>query len=122
MNKIFYAFLIFSFLVLPAAGCSFVQKMQSNSNVEDKTRDTLGLKKTGIVECDEVVEILSKKSKGNTKPEDESWIDKAKTELIKQQIYDYVNGGNKTPKEKAEMAENCKTVLGYIKEDPKTKK
>jgi hypothetical protein len=122
MNKIFYAFLIFSFLVFLAAGCSWVQTMQSNSNVEDKTRDTLGLKKTGIAECDAVVEILSKKSKGNTKPEDESWFDKAKTELIKQQIYDYVNSGNKTPKEKAEMTENCKTVLGYIKEEPKTKK
>lgn len=104
------------------SGCGWVQKMSSsNTNTEDKARETLGLKKTGIAECDEVVEILTRKTKGNTKSEDESWTDKAATELVKQQIYDYINDGNanKSPKEKAELAGKCKTALGYLKDDAK---
>lgn len=93
----------------------------SNSNVEDKTRDTLGLKKTGIPECDEVVEILTKKYKGNTNSEDESWTDKAAIEIVKQQIYNYLIDGNanKSPKDKEELKGRCKTALGYLKDESK---
>jgi hypothetical protein len=80
----------------------------------------LGLKKTGIPECDEIVEILTQKTKGNIDPADESWTNKAMMELVKQQIYNYVNEGNtnKTPQEKAEMAQHCKTALGYLRDAP----
>lgn len=122
MDKVFSKLFILGFVLFFAFGCSWIQSLQSsNSNVEDKTRDTLGLKKTGIPECDEVVDILTKKSKGNSNSEEESWTNKAFTELVKQQIYNYINEGNtnRSPKEKAEMAQNCKTALGYLKDDPK---
>lgn len=89
-------------------------------NVENKTRETLGLKKTGIAECDEVIEILTRKSKGNSNAEEESWTNKAMTELVKQQIYNYVNDSTgKTAKEKEDLTQKCKTALGYLKDEPK---
>lgn len=122
MSKVFSKLFILSLVLFFVFGCGWIQSLRSsNSNLEDKTRDTLGLKKTGIPECDEVVDILAKKSKGNTNGEEESWSGKAVTELVKQQIYNYLNDGNanKSPKEKAEMAQNCKTALGYLKDDQK---
>jgi hypothetical protein len=122
MNKIISKFVVLTVLSTAAAGCSTIQNItSSNANAEDKTRETLGLKKTGIPECDEVVEILSKKAKGNSNTEDESWTDRAAAELVKQQIYNYINGGNtnKTPAEKSEMAGKCKTALGYLKDNSK---
>ena len=113
--------MVLCFLTFVAAGCGTIQKVQnlasSNSNAEDKTRDAFGVKKTGIPECDEVIEILDKKRKGNSNASEESWTERAKNELIKQQIYDYINSGNanKSPKEKADLAEKCKTALGYLK-------
>ena len=102
-------------------GCGTIEQLQSsNTNVEDKTRDALGLKKTGIPECDEVVEILTRKTTGAGAAE-ESWTDKAKNELIKQQIYNYVNDATKTPQEKADMADKCKLALGYLREEPQKK-
>jgi len=103
------------------SGCGMVQKVQefgsNNSNVEDKTRGALGLKKTGIPECDEVIEILDNKRKGSSNTGEQSWQDRAMTEVLKQQIYNYVNDGNanKSPKEKAELAGKCKTALGYLR-------
>lgn len=122
MNKNFIKAIILGYFLFSLAGCTWVQRMSSsNSNAEDKTRETLGLKKTGIPECDEVVEILTRKTKGNANSQEESWTDKAATELIKQQIYNYINDSNtnKSPKEKAELAGKCKTALGYLKDDSK---
>lgn len=123
MDKIIPKFFVFAVLFFFLSGCNWVQKMSSsNSNAEDKTRETLGLKKTEIPECDEVIEILARKAKGNaTAQEEESWTDRAATELVKQQIYKYLNDGNanKSQKEKAELAGKCKTALGYLKDEPK---
>lgn len=97
-----------------------VETMKSNNaNIIDKTREGLGLKKTGIAECDEVVDILAQKGKGNSNAAEESLETKAMTELVKQQIYSYVNDGNKSAKDKADLAEKCKTALGYLKNDSK---
>ncbi len=121
MNRNFSKLLILSLLLVIVGGCGMVQKVQefgsSNSNVEDKTRDALGMKKTGIPECDEVIDILDKKRKGSSNASEESWQDRAMTEVLKQQIYNYVNDGNanKSPKEKAELAGKCKTALGYLR-------
>jgi hypothetical protein len=121
MKNVFSKILLLSLFAFAFGGCNAIQKVQeisSNSaNVEDKTRDTLGLKKTGIAECDEVVEILTRKSKGNKNPEEESWQDRAMTELVKQQIYNYINdpNANKSPKERTELTEKCKTALGFLR-------
>lgn len=122
MNKFFIKTLILAIWLFSLSGCGWVQNIGStNSNAEEKTRETLGLKKTGIPECDEVIEILARKTKGNANAQEESWTDRAATELVKQQIYNYVNDGNanKSPKEKAELAGKCKTALGYLKDDAK---
>jgi hypothetical protein len=120
MKKVFSTLLLLSLFAIVFSGCNAIQKVQeissSNANVEDKTRDTLGLKKTGIPECDQVVDILTKKSKGNKNTEEESWQDRAMTELVKQQIYNYINDpdANKSPQEKADLAQKCKTALGFL--------
>ena len=127
MKKRLSNLFVLGFVLFFVFGCSWVQSVQDtvqgnqNANVEDRTRDALGLKKTGIPECDEVIEILAKKSRGDSNAE-ESWTNKAMTELVKQQIYSYINdGANKSEKEKADMAKNCKAALGYLKEEPKMK-
>jgi hypothetical protein len=128
MSKNFSNLFILSFVLFFVFGCGWVQTVQDtvqgnqNANVEDKARETLGLKKTGVAECDEVVEILDRKRRGNSNTE-ESWQDKAISELVKQQIYNYINDGNanKSPKEKEDLANKCKTALSYLKDEPKMK-
>lgn len=122
MTKLITKIIVFAVFLSLVFGCSWMENMRSsNANVEDKTRDTLGLKKTGIAECDEVVDLLAKKYKGNTNTQDESWTDKAVTEVIKQQIYNYINDGkaNKTPQEKADLQDKCKVALGYLRDGQK---
>ena len=122
MNKMFSKLLILIVAVSFAAGCSTIESYtSSNANVEDKTRETLGLKKTGIEECDEVIDILDRRRRGSSNAEEQSWTDKAATELIKQQIYNYLNErqGNQAPQEKENLKQKCKTALSFLKEEPK---
>jgi hypothetical protein len=126
MNKMFSKLFILIAAISLAAGCSTIENFQSsNANVEDKTRETVGLKKTGIAECDEVVEILAQRARGNSNAGEQSWADqikdKAIVEVVKQQIYNYVNEGdaNRTPKDKEDLRQKCKTALGYLKDEPK---
>jgi hypothetical protein len=122
MKTMFLKIFILTIVISFAAGCGTIENFQSsNANVEDKTRETLGLKKTGIAECDEVIDILDRKRRGNSNVEEQSWADKAMTELVKQQIYNYVNEGNanRPPKEREDLRQKCKTVLGYLKDEPK---
>lgn len=126
MNKIYIQLSVLIFTVLVSASCSTIESFQStNANVDDKARETLGLKKTGIAECDEVIEILTQRARGNANVEEQSWADqikdKAIVEVVKQQIYNYVNGGeaNRTPQQKAELTQKCKTALSYLKDEPK---
>ena len=127
----FWKLFIFTAAVISAAtGCSTIQSVQDtvagnqNVKVEDKARETLGLKKTGVAECDEVIDILDQKRKGNAgggSSGEESWLERTKNEVIKQQIYDYVNNNSKSPKEKEDLANNCRAALGYLREEPKKK-
>lgn len=122
MKKTFLKGAILSVVLLAISGCNMVETMKSNNaNIIDTTRQNLGLKKTGIPECDEVVDVLAQKGKGNSNVTEESLETKAITELVKQQIYSYVNDGtaNKSPKDKADLAEKCKTALSYMKNDSK---
>jgi hypothetical protein len=81
-----------------AFGCSFIENVQrqvqdtaSNTNAGANTaREALGLKKSGIAECDELVDVLAARSKNQANTED-SWFNKAAEELIKQQIYDQLS-------------------------------
>ena len=122
----FWKLFIFAISAFSAAGCSTIQSVQDtvagnqNVKVEDKARETLGLKKTGVPECDEVIDILDRKRKGNAGGE-ESWLERTKNEVIKQQIYDYVNNNSKSPKEKEDLANNCRAALGYLREEPAKK-
>ena len=111
-------------MLFTAFGCSYIDTAQktvqdttSNKNAAANTaRDTLGLKKSGIRECDELVDALAAKRKQNAN-EEQSWSDKAVEELVKQQLYDQLskNDTNRTPQEKKDLAEKCKMVLGYVK-------
>jgi hypothetical protein len=126
MNKLYSKLFILICATACAAGCGTIESYQSsNANVEDQTRDTLGLKKTGIAECDEVIEILAQKARGNSNAAEQSWMDQAKdkaiTEVVKQQIYNYVNEGNanRTPKDREDLTQKCRTALSYLKDEPK---
>jgi hypothetical protein len=110
-----------------AFGCSFIENVQrqvqdtaSNTNAGANTaREALGLKKSGIAECDELVDVLAARSKNQANTED-SWFNKAAEELIKQQIYDQLsqNETNRTPQQKADLARNCKIALDYMRDTP----
>jgi hypothetical protein len=109
-----------------AFGCGFVENVRdvtSNTNAgASKVREAAGLKKSGIKECDELIDVLVAKGREQANTED-SWLNKAGEEIVKQKIYDSLseNNANKTPKEKAELAQNCKTWLGYLRDEPKKK-
>ena len=119
-TKIFVLIII----LFTAFGCSYIDTAQkavqdttSNKNSATNTaRDTLGLKKSGIKECDELVDALAAKRKQNAN-EEQSWSDKAVEELVKQQLYDQLskNDTNRTPQEKKDLADKCKMVLDYVK-------
>ncbi|MGI8493935.1 MAG: hypothetical protein ACR2L1_01315 [Pyrinomonadaceae bacterium] len=120
MKKTFLKSAILSVILLFFSGCNMVETMKSNNaNIINTTRQNLNLKKTGIPECDEIVDVLAQKGKGNVA--EESLETKAMTELVKQQIKSYVNDGaaGKSPKDKADLAEKCKTALSYMKNDSK---
>lgn len=122
MNKMFLKLFILMAAIMFAAGCGVIESYTgSNANVEDKARETMGLKKNGIAECDEVIDILDRKRRGNSNVEEQSWTEKAMTELVKQQIYNYLNEGsaNRTPKDTDDLKQKCSTALGYLKEEPK---
>lgn len=116
--------LVLSIILFVAFGCSYINSTQktvedtaSNKNGAANTaRETLGLKKSGIKECDELVDVLAAKRRQNAN-EAQSWTDKAGEEFAKQQIYDQLskNDANRTPQEKKDLAERCKTVLDYVK-------
>jgi hypothetical protein len=105
-------------------GCSYIDTAQKavqdttsdKNNATNTARDTLGLKKSGIKECDELVDALAAKRKQNANAE-QSWSDKAVEEMIKQQLYDQLskNDTNRTPQEKKDLADKCKMVLDYVK-------
>jgi hypothetical protein len=101
-------------------GCSYIdtaQKAVENTNSAANTaRDTLGLKKSGVKECDELIDLLAAKRKQNANQE-QSWTDKAAEEAAKQLVYDQLskNDTNRTPQEKEDMAKNCKIALDYVK-------
>ena len=111
-------------ILFTAFGCSYidtakksVEDTTSNKNSAANTaRDTLGLKKSGIKECDELVDALAAKRKQNAN-EEQSWSDKAVEEMVKQQLYDRLskNDTNRTPQEKKDLADRCKVVLDYVK-------
>jgi cell shape-determining protein MreC len=116
--------LVLIIILFAVFGCSYIDTAQktvedttSNKNGAANTaRDTLGLKKSGIKECDELVDALAAKRKQNAN-EEQSWSDKAVEELVKQQLYDQLskNDTNRTPQEKKDLAEKCKMVLDYVK-------
>ncbi|HEX8367766.1 MAG TPA: hypothetical protein VF604_04295 [Pyrinomonadaceae bacterium] len=105
-------------------GCSYIDTAQkavedttSNKNGAANTaRETLGLKKSGIRECDQLVDALAAKRKQNAN-EEQSWSDKAVEEMVKQQLYDQLskNDANRTAQEKKDLADKCKMVSDYVK-------
>jgi hypothetical protein len=124
MKNLSTKILVLSIILFVAFGCSYmdtaqktVQDTTSNKNGATNTaRDTLGLKKSGIRECDELVDVLAAKRKQNAN-EEQSWSDKAAEEFAKQQIYDQFskNESNRTEQEKTDLAQKCKVALEYFK-------
>lgn len=107
-----------------ALGCGFIEtaeqvvqeKTADKDGVSNTARDTLGLKKSGIQECDELVDVLAARRR-STQGQEQSWSDRALEEVVKQQVYDQLskNDPNRTAQEKKDLADRCKVVLDYIK-------
>lgn len=116
--------LVLIIILFAVFGCSYIDTAQktvqdatSDKNSATNTaRETLGLKKSGIRECDELVDALAAKRKQNANAE-QSWSDKAVEELVKQQLYDQLskNDTSRTAQEKTDLAQKCKMVLDYVK-------
>lgn len=109
--------LVLIITLFTAFGCGYIDSATPDKDAATNTaRDTLGLKKSGIKECDELVDVLAAKRRQNAGQE-QSWSDKAVEELIKQQLYDQLskNDTNRTAQEKTDLADKCKMVLGYVK-------
>jgi uncharacterized protein YceK len=109
--------LVLIITLFAASGCSYIDSATSNKETAANTaRDTLGLKKSGIKECDELVDALAAKRRKNAN-EEQSWTDKATEELIKQQLYEQLSNNNtkRTEQEKKDLAGKCKVVLDYVK-------
>lgn len=83
-----------------------------NANVADATRDALGLKKSGIPECDELIDEVAKDEATNSGAE-ETYAERLAKEFIKQQIFDRLNkdDANRTPAERQQLATMCKKAL-----------
>jgi hypothetical protein len=117
----FTAFAIFLFVAL---GCSYIDTAQraieettTNTNsATNAAREITGLRKTGIPECDQLVDVLAERRRQNSNGE-QTWTDKATEEIVKQLVYDQLskNDTNRTPQEKADLAKNCKIALDYLK-------
>jgi len=142
MKGLFSKLVVLSFVLFVVFGCNLSERIQkavqgdkqnnssnqaqsnsdnySNSSAEDTEKENLELKKTGIPECDELVDVLVNKNKENP-DEEQSWQNRAFEEVIKRQVYDQLNkdNANKSPKEKAEMAKGCKMALDMFKDQPK---
>ncbi|HLM03199.1 MAG TPA: hypothetical protein VK400_19255 [Pyrinomonadaceae bacterium] len=124
MKNLSIRILVLIIAAFAAFGCSYIDSAQKSAQetasnkdgAANTARDTLGLKKSGIKECDEVVDALAAKRRQNAN-EEQSWSDKALEELVKQQLFDQLskNDTNRTPQEKKDLADKCKTVLGYVK-------
>ena len=124
MKNLSIRILVLIIAALAAFGCSYIDSAQkfaqdaasNKDGTANTARDTLGLKKSGIRECDELVDALAAKRRQNAN-EEQSWSDKAVEELVKQQLFDQLskNDTNRTAQEKKDLADKCKTVLGYVK-------
>ncbi len=124
MKNLSAKILVLIITVFTVFGCSYIDTAQKT--VQDTTsnkdgaantaRDTLGLKKSGIRECDELVDALAARRRQNAGQE-QSWSDKAVEELVKQQLFDQLskNDTNRTPQEKKDLADKCKMALDYVK-------
>lgn len=126
MSKTIFNLCLIAVIMFVGFGCNWVQNkaleqagINANANFEDAVRDGTGFKKTGIVECDEVVEVLVKKGKGETNQAEESWTSRAATEVVKQQIYNQLQEGNtnRSPQQKEDLRQKCRAALDYLKDD-----
>ena len=121
--------MVFTLLVVAVLGCSAINpfsdkgKNTSNKSLTDKAVDTaIGEEKTGVPECDEVLNLLAAEADNP----DDNFVTKAikATFLnkIKQSIKESVE---KNKNDKTELAKNCrefKTQLEKYKADETKKK
>ena len=117
MKNLSIKILVLTIALFAASGCSYINTATSNKdNAANTARETLGLKKSGIRECDQLVDALAAKRRQNAN-EAQSWSDKAVEELVKQKLYDQLSkpDANRTPQEKKDLADNCKMILDYVK-------
>jgi hypothetical protein len=124
MKNLLTTILSLAIIIFVGLGCSYLESTQrsvqdttTNSNsAANVARDTLGLKKSGITECDLLVDVLADKRKQNANQE-QSWTDKAAEEAVKQLVYDQLskNDTNRTPQEKEDLAKKCKLALDYVR-------
>lgn len=123
--------LILAVVVFAGFGCGMIESLPSrgesqtnnnagrenvqtngNANVADAARDALGLKKSGIPECDELIDEVAKDEATNSGAE-ETYAERLAKEFIKQQIFDRLNkdDANRTPAERQQLTTMCKKAL-----------
>lgn len=124
MKNLSAAISVLAIIVFVSFGCSYIDSAQKSvqettSNKEaaaNTARDTLGLKKTGIRECDQLVDAIAEKRRKNANQE-QSWTEKASEEAVKQLVYNQLSESNtkRTEQEKKDLADKCRLALDYVK-------
>lgn len=105
--------------IFAVLGCGITDRVQktvggdsnSNKSVGDKVTEDVLREKTGVPECDEVINLLADQSKND----DDGFVSKATKEFffnkIRQSIKESIE---KNQNDKAKMAQNCKEYKAQI--------
>lgn len=114
-----FVIIIVCISIFAVLGCGIGDRVQkavegdsnSNKSVGDKVTEDVLREKTGVPECDEVIDLLADQSKNN----DDNFVSKATKEFffnkIRQSIKESIE---KNQNDKPKMAQNCKEYKAQL--------
>lgn len=114
-----FVILIVCISIFAVLGCGIGDQVQkaiegdsnSNKSVGDQVTEDLLREKTGVPECDELINLLADQSKNS----DEGFVSKATKELIFSKIRQSLKESiEKNQNDKVKMAQNCKEYKAQI--------
>lgn len=114
-----FVIIIVCISLLAVLGCGIGDRVQkavegdsnSNKSVSDKVTEDVLREKTGVPECDEVINFFADQSK----QEDEGFVSKATKEFVFNKIRQSIKENiEKNQNDKAKMAQNCKEYKAQL--------
>lgn len=111
--------LILCVSIFAVLGCGITDRVQkavegdsnSNKSVSDKVTEDILREKTGVPECDEVIDFFADQSKNN----EDDFVSKATKEFVFNKIRQSIKENiEKNQNDKVKMAQNCKEYKAQI--------